>query len=178
MKGATPAGASDEPKAFIRKAVISNIGIGFVLSIFFSVLLFSDKPLFTPFAPDRAALGIFPATFNVTVLMTIGMTLSVRSRARRGIVRAPDQGELPAASRWLPKPLMARAIAFAAAVTLILAPPTLLVVWGATHIGLLPGQWSLIGLIAYYAAYFAVHAMTVPPILIWRALCEAEGRQA
>jgi hypothetical protein len=95
----------------------------------------------------------------------------IRGRVRRGRVhRWPAGRPLPAS--WLPRNVVLRGVAFAAAMTLALVPATFLLVRGGIAAGVLPAAWPFGAMLALFCAYFGLLAYLVTPPVVRRALAD------
>lgn len=114
---------------------------------------------------DGAVFGIVPGTFMFTLGMTIGLTLTVRSRLRAGKLSRLEQPLKQSCVERLPSNVFLRATMLALAVEICVVPLTLLFVALVA-----PPQWGVTAAIGFNILYFVLLSGTVVPIVAWRAL--------
>ena len=168
----TAAPAPADPDATVRAETLANTAITVVIAAAVTWLLFRGQSSIPALAPPPGGIfGILPATFNFTLLATIVLTLVIRARVRRGRVHHWPAGR-PLPARWLPRNLVLRGVAFAAATTSLLVPTTFLLVRGGIAARLLPAQWSFGGMLALFCVYFGLLAFLITPAVVRRALAD------
>jgi hypothetical protein len=167
----TAARATAEPGPMVRRETLANVLATVSIAAAIAWLAFRGAGPYPSLAPPPGGIfGILPGTFNFVLLVTLALTLVVRGRVARGAVRraAPDEGVRRGAR--LPRNALLRALALAAATTLLFVPATYALVWLATSAGLLPPAWSFAGMLAFFEAYFVAVALFVTPAIVWQAL--------
>jgi len=170
MKAETANVAPRDPAATVRTETVANTVATVVIASVLVWLLFGGQSEIPALAePPGGIFGIVPGTFNFTLLVTLVLTLVIRARVRRGVA-APVPRTAPARFAWLPANVVLRALALAAATTLLFVPATFALVWAATAAGLLPSTWSFAGMLAFFDVYFVLVALAITPAIVWRAL--------
>jgi hypothetical protein len=168
----TAAPAPADPDATVRTETLANTAITVVLAAAIAWLMFRGQSQIEALAPPPGGIfGIVPGTFNFTLLVTIVLTLVIRGRVRRGRAQRWPAGR-PLPATWLPRNVVLRGLAFAAAMTLTLVPATFLLVRGGIAAGVLPAAWPFGAMLALFCAYFGLLAYLVTPPVVRRALAD------
>ena len=156
-----------EHAAMVRKETIGNTIASIVIAAILTWLLLHGRGSIPALgAPPRGIFGIFPGSFNFTLLVTIVLTLIVRRRVKSAVV-----ARRAAASR-LPGNVVLRGLLLALAALLLAAPTVFILVRLVIAAGLLPSLWSIGGMIGFYAAYFALLSLLITPLIVRRALSD------
>lgn len=149
-----------------RETLIGVLGNAAIAAIIVS-LLFASRGEVPVLGRDGALFGIVPGTFMFTLGMTIGLTLTLRARVRKGLVPRIPRGSSPAPGAALPRNVVLRAVLLGAIAELCLVPPTFALLWL-----LAPPTWSFPVVLAANVAYFATLASFAIPVIAWRALAD------
>ena len=162
-------GASHE--SFVLRETLINTLLTAVIAAALSWLLFQGRehiPALGP-VPD-GIFGIIPGTFNFTLLVTIGLTLSIRARRRRGT--APRLASIRGAVAALPSNVVARALALAVLLSVLLTPSGYGLVEVMIRSDLAASTWSFLGITCFFVVYFCLLSLIVTPLVAWRALAD------
>lgn len=149
-----------------RETLIGIVGNGVIAAVVVS-LLYASRETIPVLGTDGAVFGFLPGTFMFTLGLTIGLTLTVRSRVRKGLVPPLGAG---GASGWpaalpLPRNVLARAVMLGAIAEACLVPLTFGLLWLFA-----PRDWSFAAVLGANVGYFVLLATLVVPIVAWRAL--------
>ena len=156
-----------EHAAMVRKETIANTIASMLIAVALSWLLFNGRCALPALdAPPRGIFGIFPGTFNFTLLVTIALTLIVRRRTRLGLISRC------ARSNRLPANVLLRGLLLASVATVLLAPVSMLLVQTGIRGGWLPALWSLPGMTVFFVLYFALLSLLITPVVVRRALSD------
>lgn len=148
-----------------HETLIGVIGNGVIAAIIVS-LLYASRQSIPLFGRDGGAFGLLPGTFMFTLGLTIGLTLTIRRRMRRGQVpRLGREADPAIVGRSLPGNVIARALLLALLAEVSLLPLTFGLLWL-----LAPREWSFPAVLALNAGYFMLLAALVVPVVAWRAL--------
>lgn len=156
-----------EQAAMVRKETIANTIASVVIAAMLTWLIFHGRPAIPALdSPPGGIFGIFPGTFNFTLLVTIALTLIVRKRVNTALVARR------VAVTQLPTNVLLRGLVLALAATTLMAPTGLALVYMGIHAGLLPALWSLYGMMGFFVSYFALLSVLITPVIVRRALSD------
>lgn len=129
-------------------------------------LLFNRQSAIPVLGRAGSAFGFVPGTFMFTLGISIGLTLALRSKVRKGAV-APLALAQAGPGRLLPRNLVLRALTLAVLIELLFVPATFaLLTW------LAPPTLGLGATLALNVVYFIVLSVVVVPVVAWRALAD------
>lgn len=157
--------ATEQHWRVVRRELITGAIANAVIALIIGWLLFGGQVQVPVLGTDGGAFGILPGTFLFTLALTIGLTLSVRSRVRKGMVprRLTDRDSSVEAS--LPGNVVLRGLMLALIAELALVPVTFaLLAWLAPH------DWSLAAVLTFNVGYFVLLSSLVVPVVVWCAL--------
>ena len=153
----------------VRRETVLNTVLTAVIAAALTWVLFHGRAGIAPLAPvPDGIFGILPGTFNFTLLVTLGLSASIRHRVARG--RVTRIAVVPGRAARLPRLLLLRALLLAAAATVLLVPLTYGVVWTCLRAGFIPALWSFTGMTVFFVAYFCALSLIITPWVVWRAL--------
>lgn len=159
----------------VRKEVLLAVLGNVVVAVIIVWVLFGGEELIPVLGTEGGAFGVVPGTFLFTLGLTVGLTLTIRGRIRKGVIARLPLSEAPSLARRLPQSLPLRGLLLALAAEICLVPATLaLLSW------LAPATWSFAAVLAFNILYFVLMCMLVVPTVVWRAFCDspAEPRLA
>ncbi|GGI71451.1 hypothetical protein GCM10007973_05530 [Polymorphobacter multimanifer] len=148
----------DEERAMVRKETLVSTLPNAVISALFVWLLFGGQPTVPLWGPAGLAVDLLPTTLMLTLMTTIGLTLLVRHRRRRG--SPPAHG-----SNWLPRHPLLRGLMLGALMLVLFVPVSvalLALVWGA--------DWSFATVLVFKIGYGVLLGWVVTPIVVRAAL--------
>ncbi|MCL4791039.1 MAG: hypothetical protein KJ040_03205 [Gammaproteobacteria bacterium] len=152
----------------VRKEVLLAVLGNAVVAVIIVWALYGGEDLIPVLGTDGGAFGVVPGTFLFTLGMTVGLTRTIRSRVRKGVIAALPLSEAPGIARRLPQNLLVRGLLMALSAEICLVPATIaLLSW------LAPDTWSFGAVLAFNVAYFAGLCLLVLPAVLWRALCDS-----
>ena len=131
-----------------------------LVSALFVWLLFRSVDAVPLWGMQGVAFDLVPTTFMLTLMTTIGLTLVVRARTRKGAVHAADAG-FPA----LPHNVVARALVLALTATVMLVPVSVIVL----HL-LWAGNWSYDTIMIFKVGYGVAVGLVVTSIVVLAAM--------
>lgn len=147
-----------------NETLIGVVGNGLIAAIVVS-LLYAAQQRIPLFGRDGGAFGLVPGTFMFTLGLTVGLTLTIRGRVRKGRVPRLLGGAGFSLGAGLPGNVVARALLLALIAEFCLVPVTLGLLWLVA-----PREWSFHAVLALNVAYFMLLAALVVPVVAWRAL--------
>lgn len=146
-----------------RRTLTIEAGISIVpnalVSALFVWLLFRGTDAIPLWGPQGVAFDLLPTTFMLTLMTTLGLSLIVRARRRRGVAQvAPGFPRLP---RLLPL----RGIVLGLALVVVFVPVTVLALWATWD-----GPWSYATMMAFKIAYGIAVGLVATPLVVLAAL--------
>jgi hypothetical protein len=168
MSASTTAVAiTDAHRAMVRKETLIGVVLNIVVATIIVGLLYWGEEPIPVLGTSGGAFGIVGGTFMFTLGMTIGLTLTVRGRLRKGLLPRLPLSALPAFSQRLPQPLFVRGLALAVGAWILAVPVTWFLL-GA----LAPTHWSFFATLAFNIVYFVTMCLIIVPYVVWRALSD------
>lgn len=152
-------------RRFLTVEIIVNAVASGILSAAFVRLMFGGMALVPLWGADGLAFDLVPTTFMITLMMTLGLTLFTRWRCATG--RAPrcdGRSRLPTRV-WLRAPLLA------AALTVLLVPAAVLLLWLAG-----PDIWTYGAVMVFKIVYGVALAAALTPVINLAAMRDAGSR--
>lgn len=131
-----------------------------LFSALFVWLLFRDAKAIPLWGTKGVAFDLVPTTFMLTLVTTIGLTLVIRARRRKGALHVADLGFPP-----LPRNVGARAVVLALSLSVLIVPVTVL----ALHL-LWASNWSYAEMLAFKVAYGVMVGLVATPLVVLAAL--------
>lgn len=157
----------------VRKEIRINTLATAVIAAVLTWLIFRGRnPIEVFEAPPHGIFGLFPGSFNFTLLVALVLTLVTRSRVRRGEVPRANLRRAPRLVALLPAHIVIRALMLALCALLLWAVPVAASLWGLIHVGLMAPQWTMAGMLGLFVVHFSLLSWWVTPLVVWRALCD------
>jgi hypothetical protein len=119
---------------YIKRERLTGLVVNLVLSLVFTMLLFSNFPSIGWWGKDGMAVDFVPIVFMLTLMGGLAVTMLTRKRLRDSVL-APMPADLCGwAARCLPGDVLLRVVVVvvmvvAAAVTVVVVPLSILVLW-------------------------------------------------
>ncbi len=157
----------------LRVETAISIVANTVVSGMFAWGIFHGVAVIPLWGAQGIAVDLIPTVFMITLALTIALTLITRARIRKGKLPRPTWGRIDLGlSRLLPDNILLRAFTFAAAMTVILVPLSVLLLVTAGV-----SEMSFKVFFVFKLIYGAIYAVVVTPPVLLRAFADGAVTQ-